>query len=374
MSEEQHSITILDKHWLEVTDSKHRYGNALKIYYEYWVNSDTKQDFWVWLDGEEGEGKNLSLEEFPREFLERDKVLYLNEDERKQYEIYIEEGKFKYTESKELVDTLKEIEKADEKGKFIFVVSLEKKMYVGPKIRGNFHHSSFLSGAPVIGAGNLQIESGILKAVKPHSGHYRPTAEEFTFFINMLKEWGVSMDSVKIGTIKPPKKKKNKVEQSHTFQKFVQQAQKNKSLNKFFHLSSSSQLEDEEDDVDNNQNRKQLVSVILQQIHQQSPKAQQPQEISSLKQQEEQQNPEKTQFNIPQEFLQIQGIPQFFKRAYMENQKQHQLRIQNYLLVLDQRELSFILARIDPSEKNMKPLVDLVNIVMEIRNAQQIKM
>jgi len=54
-----------------------------------------------------------------------------------------------------LINTNDEIDGNDEKGKFIFVVSTGGVMYAGPKIRGHFHHSSFLSGGPTIGAGNL---------------------------------------------------------------------------------------------------------------------------------------------------------------------------------------------------------------------------
>lgn len=41
-----------------------------------------------------------------------------------------------YKKSGKLINTNEEIENADDKGKFIFVVSPEKIMYAGPKIRG----------------------------------------------------------------------------------------------------------------------------------------------------------------------------------------------------------------------------------------------
>jgi hypothetical protein len=83
-------------------------------------------------------------------------------------------------------------------------------LYAGPKVRGHFHHSSFLSGGAIVGAGNLAIEKGILKSIKPHSGHYMPSCEEFLKLLELFKSWGVNMDNVELGKIKPPKDKKKK--------------------------------------------------------------------------------------------------------------------------------------------------------------------
>ena len=41
--------------------------------------------------------------------------------------------------------------------KYIFVMSPEQILYVGAKILGKFHHSSFLAGGAAIGAGNLVV-------------------------------------------------------------------------------------------------------------------------------------------------------------------------------------------------------------------------
>ena len=57
---------------------------------------------------------------------------------------------------------------------YIFVVSTDNKWYAGKKVKGTFHHSSFLSGAATIGSGYLKITGGKLVYFKPESGHYRP--------------------------------------------------------------------------------------------------------------------------------------------------------------------------------------------------------
>lgn len=98
----------------------------------------------------------------------------------------IKDGLFYFKNDMKLINTRDEIPDNDDQGKFIFVVSPKKIMYCGPKIRGHFHHSSFLSGGAILGAGNLEIDNGVLISLKPHSGHYMPTAEEFKKLIDLI--------------------------------------------------------------------------------------------------------------------------------------------------------------------------------------------
>ncbi|EST07659.1 hypothetical protein PSEUBRA_002752 [Kalmanozyma brasiliensis GHG001] len=78
-----------DQNWLEMLDPKHRYGSNLKHYHRYWnLKADTKQNFLQWLD--EGDGKDLSLEECPRSKLEAERISYLTADQRRNYMTYID--------------------------------------------------------------------------------------------------------------------------------------------------------------------------------------------------------------------------------------------------------------------------------------------
>lgn len=64
-----------------MVDSKHRYGTNLKSYHDAWNSADTKQNFFTWLD--KGDGKDLSLDDCPREQLDKERVTYLNAEQRK---------------------------------------------------------------------------------------------------------------------------------------------------------------------------------------------------------------------------------------------------------------------------------------------------
>ncbi|WOL09080.1 IQ domain-containing protein IQM1-like isoform X1 [Canna indica] len=176
------------RHWLEAIDPRHRYGHNLHIYYDVWLQSESKQPFFFWLDI--GDGKEMNLAKCPRSKLQQECVRYLGQKERQAYEVIIEDGKLVYKQSGTSVDT-------SEGSKWIFVLSTTGALYVGQKKKGSFQHSSFLAGGATIAAGRLVAKEGILKAVWPYSGHYLPTEENFKEFVSFLKENNVDLTNVK---------------------------------------------------------------------------------------------------------------------------------------------------------------------------------
>ncbi|CAL0306443.1 unnamed protein product [Lupinus luteus] len=172
-------------------DPRHRYGHNLHFYYDKWLQCQSREPFFYWLDI--GEGREVNLEKCPRTKLQQQCIKYLGPMERLSYEVVVEDGKFRYKQSGELLDTTE-----DEHAKWIFVLSTSKILYIGKKKKGSFQHSSFLAGGATSCAGRLVIEHGVLKAVWPHSGHYRPTAENFKEFISFLQENNVNLSDVKM--------------------------------------------------------------------------------------------------------------------------------------------------------------------------------
>ncbi|CAF1934938.1 unnamed protein product [Brassica oleracea var. botrytis] len=181
------------QHWLEAIDPRHRYGHNLHFYYNKWLHCQSREPFFYWLDI--GEGKEVNLvEKCPRLKLQQQCIKYLGPMERKAYEVVVEEGKFFYKTSGEMLHS--SMEESD--SKWIFVLSTSKVLYVGKKKKGTFQHSSFLAGGATVAAGRLVVESGVLKAVWPHSGHYQPTEDNFLDFLSFLRENNVDITDVKM--------------------------------------------------------------------------------------------------------------------------------------------------------------------------------
>ncbi|TRX94944.1 hypothetical protein FHL15_004029 [Xylaria flabelliformis] len=92
------------QYFLEMVDLKHRYGSNLRTYHEEWKRSDTKENFFYWLDY--GEGKNIELATCPRERLDRECVRYLNREERQHYLVKVDhEGRLVWAKNGIRIDT-----------------------------------------------------------------------------------------------------------------------------------------------------------------------------------------------------------------------------------------------------------------------------
>ncbi|KAI1313431.1 hypothetical protein EDD11_002639 [Mortierella claussenii] len=220
----EEALVLLTEHWLEMSDKKHRYGSNLKPYHEYWLKQDTSQNFFYWLD--KGEGREVDLEERPRARLEEQRVQYLGEHERLQYAVEAIDGLLYYKLSGKPVHTLPtsvqagdhvdvsqilpdandhddeatrlEKKRIRNKSKFIYVTDPSGTLYVAQKVKGQFHHSSFLGGGTVCAAGGIIVNHGKLIKINPKSGHYRPGQRHFDRLLNSLKAMGISLDDVKV--------------------------------------------------------------------------------------------------------------------------------------------------------------------------------
>ncbi|KAG6533207.1 hypothetical protein ZIOFF_007073 [Zingiber officinale] len=147
LSKDEKAQKLALQHWLEAIDPRHRYGHNLHFYYDHWLQCFCGQPFFYWLDV--GEGKEINLQEqCHRQKLQQQCIMYL-----------------------------------------------------GPKKKGRFQHSSFLAGGATSAAGRLVIEHGILKAVWPHSGHYRPTNANFQEFMSFLQQHGVDIADIRTSPI-----------------------------------------------------------------------------------------------------------------------------------------------------------------------------
>ncbi|KAE8715106.1 U-box domain-containing protein 34-like [Hibiscus syriacus] len=234
------------RHWLEAIDPHHRYGHNLHFYYDVWFESKSSQPFFYWLDV--GDGKAVTLDKCPRTVLQSQCIKYLGpviylpsapalyietcndfnifvlQKERESYQVMMEEGKLIYKQNKEAVNTR-------EGSKWIFVLSTCRILYVGEKVKGEFHHSSFLAGGATIASGRLVVRQGTLyvcfqcshqrlhvfdlcstsiyvkpgfhfwcfffQAVWAYSGHYRPTQENFMELCSFLEKHHVDLTDVK---------------------------------------------------------------------------------------------------------------------------------------------------------------------------------
>lgn len=202
------------KAWLEVSDKHHRYGKNLRTYYKHWEKLGHPTNmFFDWLDAKgEGEGwESPNLAECPREQLDGDRVLYINDvEEQSQYLLKIESQEDscnsyehrKGSRLSKIVDVDGNPVQTGPSG-WIFVLrdneiyGAEKRTKPkGEATRLRFHHSSFFGGKAVAAAGIIITDdNGCLTRLYPHSGHYRPGEAHMQRMLYHLYHRGVDLHS-----------------------------------------------------------------------------------------------------------------------------------------------------------------------------------
>jgi len=125
-----------------------------------------------------------------------DTVTYLNEDQRKEFLISVKEGKL-VDSGGSLFDTRDASSLHQTISRAIFVMDKHGSIYASKQHEYcQFHHSSFLSGAPVASAGEIEVERGLLKLISNQSGHYRPPLALAKQTIEELERQGAMLDGV----------------------------------------------------------------------------------------------------------------------------------------------------------------------------------
>ena len=202
-----------------------RYGTLLFAYYRRWYeDADGSSNFFYWLDS--GRGKTLSFTQeeedaspkyrATREKLERCQVAYFDAHQRRQYEVAVDaSGRLHYRHGNPDADPERLVDPDDGQcylqvmagyevykgfvGWMVFVMAHDGTLYACVKKTGCQHHSSLLAGAPVMCAGSLIADNGLLKGLMPISGHYMPTRADFVRCETKLREMGTKWsDDVKL--------------------------------------------------------------------------------------------------------------------------------------------------------------------------------
>jgi hypothetical protein len=194
------------KAWLEVIDSKHRYGKNLRLYYRHWESLGyPTNNFFDWLDcnGEAAGDPLPSIPECPRADLDSDTVLYISDPEvTSRFALELEcddDGQCR------VLDRLQRKPVSTGPSGWIFVLR-DGVFYGAEKVNSagsgpRFHHSSFFGGKAVAAAGIfITDEQGYLHLLYPHSGHYRPGEADMQRILYFLHQLGIDLRTFQVDT------------------------------------------------------------------------------------------------------------------------------------------------------------------------------
>ena len=153
--------------WFESLDPCHR---RLTPFLEQWEKVNNPPHFFLWLEDHH----------IPK-YVPR--ITYLHGEALARTRLHIQNGLI-CNRDKEPIDF------SDPKGRLLFSIDLDEKIYAAEEGNG-ISHSSFTSGRPVLGAGLFFIDKGYLRSIALESGHYMPTTEIGFQIINLFREQGV---------------------------------------------------------------------------------------------------------------------------------------------------------------------------------------
>jgi hypothetical protein len=124
---------------------------------------------------------------------------YFPPDVLEEHRLFIRDGKMYRADDGSLFDTrYAYISETSNLPSAIFVMDEHGNFYASGvySTGAGRHHSSFLSGGPVAGAGEIAAEAGVPFYINRNSGHYHPGLELHQQVQEVLKEQGVDIDRI----------------------------------------------------------------------------------------------------------------------------------------------------------------------------------
>lgn len=188
--------TLRHHYWGEIIDPLHRPLNKPenRAVYDQWLTErygvvpTSNHSFYRWLEGQDILGMTFSQ--------------YVDEDQRANYQVLPQDdgSLTRDVEGRDNADTSENSTNFTGRGWGIFVLSRNGMLYAGNHINSQtgFYHSCFLSGAPVLAAGELKLRAGQFHAVSPKSGHYQPGIAEIVNLLNWMHVNHVPMVNSKV--------------------------------------------------------------------------------------------------------------------------------------------------------------------------------
>lgn len=142
----------------------------------------------------ENEGRSAA---FPGEH-----VKYFDEAGREQFRLVVHEGRlYKASDGMPFDTSAGSSVWGGGDSRAIFVMDRHGNLFASNEHQvGVFHHSSFLAGGPVAGAGELKVVNGELKFMSDQSGHYRPAPEYLRQVVSRLEGDGVDVSGIEFGS------------------------------------------------------------------------------------------------------------------------------------------------------------------------------
>ena len=125
-------------------------------------------------------------------------VRYLSVEERQRFKMDIVDGKL--MQGGKLLPHIEPGADPNTEIEYLYSMDEQGAIFIekaSPMLTCKFHHSSFVAGAPVAGAGQIKIRQGKATFIDNCSGHYRPSDDLMDQVLSLLKQQNIEVDRVR---------------------------------------------------------------------------------------------------------------------------------------------------------------------------------
>lgn len=182
---------------LERANSMHLPSSTMKA----WLKSGSRLGYrnWAatvekWLN-EDRKDYGSFLINNPNAEIQPQTVQYLTEQERADYQLTFRAGRA-YDAENCVYHSGHHKSVFNGAGWSIYTVDFEGNFYVGGHKVNEFHHSSFFAGQPVMAAGEIAVNQGVVVGLTNKTGHYKAGPGELHKALQLLQSKGVNLNNV----------------------------------------------------------------------------------------------------------------------------------------------------------------------------------
>lgn len=145
-------------------------------------------------------------------------TIFLDAQQRAEHRVIISGGAFK--KDGKNFDT-SQMHSHDKPGFAAFTLNAngELSVFTHNRMRDKIAHSSMNAGVPVVAAGEIKIEHGVLKKITTHSGHYRPSLFNVYRLLEHFSQSGIDINQAKIVSFDDPTLKLKNVQSESVYYK-----------------------------------------------------------------------------------------------------------------------------------------------------------
>lgn len=174
-------------YWMEALTDSHFFGADIRKYFYLWEQSNSPNSFRKWF----------------REFRQKIKLInplsevtYLSPEKKENFQLSIVNGQLIASDGS-LFITKQYSSHFGRENSAMFVISSGGALYAGTQILSKMHHTSFVNGEAILGAGVIKTDdNGTIIEITDESGHYRPDAKTNLETLRYFKKQGVNLEKV----------------------------------------------------------------------------------------------------------------------------------------------------------------------------------